>query len=186
MENTTKSRSYLKDVILFFSLAASVFYYLALFSYQATDPSVNSALYPPGPIANLAGAWGASISGAVIFYLGFGALFLPLPLLFLAFAHFKGKCSLRTVHTTLLTSFLLFLALIYFIFLWIPVITVDQIFDVSTVGVFGSWFWGAFYSKLGRIGAPLVSLGLILVSFLLWGLHRWFREKLLVLLPVKK
>ncbi len=67
---------------LFFALCGlCAFYFVSIYSFYPTDPSIISAQFPEKMVINLGGRVGAYISGLMVYSFGLCSYLLPLPLL---------------------------------------------------------------------------------------------------------
>ena len=72
-----------QGVMVVLAVAAIVYYVICLVSYSPLDDEYNSYSFPPAAPSNLGGSVGAWISSFTIYFLGVGAIFVPLPFLVL-------------------------------------------------------------------------------------------------------
>ena len=169
MPGTSSSpHSFLRKIFFLFMLALILLFYLALLSYHPHDPSINSAHFPPAPIKNLVGIWGAALSSNLVYYLGFGACLVPLPFLLMSFVYFKGQASSRISLIYLLCSVLVYGCLVYFLSKFLPSFHFYS-YEYSSVGTLGTWFAENVYAKLGRLGSPILAcLFSLAAGLLIW------------------
>ncbi len=70
-----------REIFLFATIGITAFYYTGLLSYSPLDESSVAAVFPTTPTKNLAGTFGAQVSGLLVFWLGSTSYLLPIPLL---------------------------------------------------------------------------------------------------------
>ena len=82
-----------KELFLVLVLGTSIWYLLSLGTFSASDPSAAGAAMPFTQVRNLAGIWGATIAGLLLFFLGAVAFLVPLPFIVQAVMTVRNKSN---------------------------------------------------------------------------------------------
>ena len=160
MQIVDKSRwNEIQAIILFF-IAILIFISLASFSFSDLRQFTSG---PNVPVRNLAGLFGAYIGAALFFIMGLSSYVIPLLILSWAVARLSGVTP-QKVHFKIFGTFFLILAAS-------SIFSImgrgDNAFRFSLGGIVGLVFSDFLIKYLGRGGATLVILVLLLLSVLL-------------------
>ena len=82
-----------KELFLVLVVGTSIWYLLSLGTFSAADPSAAGATIPFTHVRNLAGTWGATIAGLVLFFVGAVAFLVPLPFIAQAVLTVRNKSN---------------------------------------------------------------------------------------------
>ncbi len=97
-----------REVFLVASIGLSAFYYVSLLSYSPFDPSTLAASFPQTSPTNLAGSFGAELSGLAIFWLGMTSYLLPMPIMICGLLVYA--CAAKPITWSRLTGWAIALA----------------------------------------------------------------------------
>lgn len=159
------SNTHLGEVLGIFFLTLTTFLSLALFSYSALDPSLDSSSHTSS-VANLGGIIGAYSADALFHLLGGAAYLLLIIFLIMGVSSFiKNRPPLRLVHFCLLLFFTWTAAILFQLH--------SQTFIFATKEFQAGGFLGALIAEplrhyLNIVGAYLMVISLGLLTFV-WG-----------------
>ncbi len=149
--------------ILIFGLG--IFYYLALFSFEISDPTIFSSSIPKvTTIQNLGGRFGATLSSYSVFCFGLSALFLPIPML--EFFRKSKSMKLNSLRFMLLFGLLaMFLSGVLLVSLFKDFFTIFD-FTFPSGGKLGAFLKNLTIYHLGISGAYLSAFAVLAIGFL--------------------
>ena len=161
-----RSREHTKEIYGVLFLAASVFFTLCLFSYDALDPSFTT-LAVGRRVHNLGGVVGAHISDLLFTLFGYGATLIPVALFGVSFTHFAQRnfSELRFGWKRMIAYFSLIIFCSLFGHLKFGEVELGgRLVDAG--GVIGWWGGGRMVRFFGRFGTYLVTASGILLATL--------------------
>ncbi len=150
------SYKYIKDIYGIIIIAFGLLFLLSLFSSRM-------------------GIIGSFLAGSAFSFMGFGAYFFPLVILFSGMIFILNKFDFKEKRV-ILAALLIFLSLLVFLDSAIPInyTIIDRIKNAITLsktskggGIIGSFFGYFFYKLFGSIGTYIVLIFVIFVSILL-------------------
>ncbi len=161
----TKKKRKIKtsEVIAVFLILVALFMIISLISYDSKDPSWANATPSNQRVHNYAGRIGASLSEALLQFLGFSAFLLPLGLIYISFSAFlpEPRFFLKTVSSLLFL--ILFAALLFMLFekfAWRGT-------EIQAGGIIGSLVSSLLVRNFNSIGTILILIGLLALLTLL-------------------
>ncbi len=148
-------------------LTGALFVLLSLFTYKLSDPGWSHAAQPGADVANSGGQVGAYLADTLYFAFGYFAYFLPLIIVYTAWAVLKDFRALKTLDKTV--TFLRSFGFVLMIVGGCGLLSLEssiQALDTihSAGGIIGQSVGGAWYQMLNIHGAILVLLALFLVG----------------------
>ena len=156
-------RSSGRDYLAILFVAAGIFLFLCLFSYDPKDPSFNVATTRPH-LSNLCGLIGSHVADALVQLVGISAIAVPLGFLICAVRLFTS-CS-GPMRWTDACSLLLVLSGVSALLERFWSGPVFSILLQHPGGALGAFVHGSFHKLLGSAGEILVSVTIIIVSLL--------------------
>lgn len=177
-EHNPSKRSYFKDFMFLIIFTVIILFYLALSSYSPLDPALNSVHFPSEPSNNLVGAWGANLSAMFVYILGIGAFLLPLPFFLTGVSYFKRTLSIKRSFIYFISPFFFYLSLIFFLWNYAPLGNLLG-YDVSTLGLLGTYITDNFYAKLGYIGSGVLAVLFLSFAIMFFYNYQKFFTKIL-------
>jgi len=158
-----KKRVRSSEIIAIVLVFLALFIFLSLISYDSKDPSWANVTSSNQKIQNYAGRAGASLSEALLQFLGFGAFLIPLALIYLGFgAFFPGQRFFLKTSASFL-FILIFSALFYMIFesfAWKGT-------EIQVGGIIGSLLSSILIRYFSSTGSVLILFVLLALLFLL-------------------
>ncbi len=153
-----------KEIYFFFCLGLTLFFYVALFSYNPADSGFNSARFPQLAVTNLSGYIGAYAASIIYYFVGLAGFILPLiPLTSAAMSlyHYQENKSLSLWQA----SGFLCLTVVCMVFLanYLQHFAING-FEVSSSGVIGAELFKALDKSLGQVGMKITLIMLSLIS----------------------
>lgn len=161
------------------------FFLVALASYYPLDNSYTAFTLPHQSTRNFCGEIGAFISSVVIFYLGFTAFFLPIPLVLWGISLLGQSKSFnlgRLAFWCLATS-LITIAVGYFLEVGVPIVHVAD-YALLSNGVWGHTIYSWGTRKFGTTGGQILAT-LILGSGVLLFVQRRILAAAILFFPLK-
>jgi S-DNA-T family DNA segregation ATPase FtsK/SpoIIIE len=156
---------YLRDSFFLLVLGSSIYFLVALVSFNPLDPSSIAASFPQAIISNLAGAVGARLSGYMIYVFGITAYLLPLPFMTTAvLLVVKNKNALALSRIT--GWILAFGCLLYFTQTFLPPFHVKN-FELASAGHLGIAIATRFNFLFGSTGCLILASTLAFCSAIL-------------------
>ncbi len=153
------TRRVIESVFILIVLA-SVFLILSIFSHDGADPSWSQTAVS-GEVNNLMGYVGANVSDMLIFLFGYGAILVPLTILYVGFCVFVKKFNIFEID-----FFTVGLRILGYVFL---VISLQVLMSMNipngeflSGGVVGNILAGFSISYFGEMGTSLLYLALFL------------------------
>ncbi|RUR13077.1 DNA translocase FtsK [Legionella sp. km772] len=148
-------------------LTGALFVLLSLFTYKLSDPGWSHASQPGTDIANSGGQVGAYLADTLYFAFGYFAYFLPLTIVYVAWAIMKDFRTLKTLDKTV--TGLRSLGLILMISGGCGLLSLEpQIKALDSIhsagGIIGQAVGGGWYQMLNLHGATLVLFAMFLVG----------------------
>lgn len=158
-----KKRIRSSEIIAILLLFLALFIFLSLISYDSKDPSWANVTTSNQKIHNYAGRAGASLSEALLQFLGFGAFLIPFALIYLGFgAFFPGQRFFLKTSASFL-FILIFSALLFMIFesfAWKGT-------EIQAGGIIGSLLSSILIRYFSSTGSVLILFILLALLFLL-------------------
>ncbi len=158
-----KKRVRPSEIIAIVLVFLALFIFLSLISYDSKDPSWANVTSSNQKIQNYAGRAGASLSEALLQFLGFGAFLIPFALIYLGFgAFFPGQRFFLKTSASFL-FILIFSALFFMIFesfAWKGT-------EIQAGGVIGSLLSSILIRYFSSTGSVLILFVLLALLFLL-------------------
>jgi len=172
-------RNKLSEAIGIFCFAVSLMLFISLIGYHPLDPSL-SVSAPVDQYQNYIGKIGSWVSDFLYQLFGFGALFIPIPILLLGYAKFRGR-----------KIDLFFIKLICFLCMLLSLSSGIELLDLSIPegvnftlgGIVGIVIGRFLLGYLNQVGALLAVLTILLLSavlatrFSLEASIRWIRQR---------
>ena len=159
----------------------ALFMIISLISYDSQDPSWANAAPPNQRVHNYAGRLGASLSEALLQFLGFSAFLLPLGLIYISLSAFFPEQRFFLKSLTSLLFIILFAALLFLLFekfAWRGT-------EIQAGGIIGSLVTSLLIRYFNSVGTSLLLIGLLVlltlletkisIGNILYGLSRLFR-----------
>ncbi len=168
--------SYEREVFLVAAVGLSAFYWTALASFTPLDASWVAVSFPESVPQNLAGIFGANLSGLALFVFGFIAWLLPLPLLSSAVLVVR-KSPAASARSRLFGWMLGISCIAAFAALKYPLVTWRGL-DFPSGGVVGSVLAKQLVYWLGTIGG-FIAIGTITLCALLLVFRKGVLDPLL-------
>ncbi|MFP4081793.1 MAG: DNA translocase FtsK [Candidatus Aminicenantes bacterium] len=162
-QSKRKKRIKVPEVIALLFVFLAIFISLSLISYDSKDPSWANITPPQQKVHNYAGRAGASLSEALLQFLGFGAFLLPLALIYLGFGVFFPGERLILKTASSLMFILMFSALLFMLFesfAWGGT-------EIQAGGIMGTLLCSFLIRYFNSIGSSLILLGFLVLFFLL-------------------
>lgn len=153
------------EVFIFIVTGLSAYYMLAVLSYHPLDNSPFSIQLPRGVQVNLAGNWGATLSGSVIHYLGVLAFFVPLPICIWIFQRSTNKKRYNYV-LHLLGWTVGFTMICYLLTKFVGTLQFKE-FELPIGGSVGNGTLSYGHNNLGVIGSMILAIASLLISMVL-------------------
>lgn len=158
-----KKRIRTSEILAILLLFLALFIFISLISYDSKDPSWANVTPSQQKIHNYAGKAGASLSEALLQFLGFGAFLIPLGLIYLCFgAFFPGQRLFQKTAASFL-FILIFSALLYMIFETIA----WKGTEIQAGGIMGSLISSILIRYFNSTGSILILFVLLILLFLL-------------------
>lgn len=158
-----KKRIKTSEILAVLLLFLALFIFLSLISYDSKDPSWANVTPSQQKTHNYAGKAGASLSEALLQFLGFGAFLIPLGLIYLCFgAFFPGQRLFQKTAASFL-FILIFSALLYMIsdtIAWKGT-------EIQAGGIMGSLISSILIRYFNSTGSILILFVLLILLFLL-------------------
>lgn len=159
-----KRRIRVSEIVAILFLFLGLFIFISLISYDSTDPSWANAAPADQEVHNYAGRVGASLSEALLQFLGFGSFLLPFALIYIGYGIFRtGRRSLLMA----LGSFFFIITTGALLFLFFETFAWRGI-EIQAGGIMGNLVTSILLRYLNSAGSVLVLCGLLLVLFLLF------------------
>jgi S-DNA-T family DNA segregation ATPase FtsK/SpoIIIE len=148
-------------------LTGALFVLLSLFTYQLSDPGWSHASSSGGTVANSGGQFGAYLADTLYFAFGYFAYFLPITIVYAAWAIMKDFRALKTLNKTVLA--LRAVGLLLMISGGCGLLSLEpQIKELDAIhsagGIIGQTVGGGWYQVFNMHGATLVLLAMFLVG----------------------
>ena len=144
------------EIIGILIILAAILLTLALVSYNAADPSLNT-ITSTKP-TNFIGTFGAYLAEALFMVIGYGAYVLPLILVYFSYFYFTNRRWL--IKVSQVVGYLVFLACLC-IYLRLAV---DSKITVESGGIVGMLLGDLLRGMFGKVGAYLVVSAFFLIS----------------------
>ena len=158
-----KRKIKISEIIAVFLVLAAVFMIISLISYDSQDPSWANATPSNQRVHNYAGRIGASLSEALLQFLGFSAFLLPLALVYISFGAFLPEHRYFLKIVTSLMFLIMFAALLFMLFekfAWRGT-------EIQAGGIIGSLVSSLLVRYFNSIGTTLILIGLLVLLTLL-------------------
>lgn len=158
-----KKRIRTSEIIAIFLVLLALFIFLSLISYDSKDPSWANVTPADQKTHNYAGKAGASLSEALLQFLGFGAFLIPLSLIYLGLGAFFPSQRLIQKTAASFLFILFFSALLFMVFetfAWRGT-------EIQAGGIMGSLLSSVFIRYFNSTGSILIFIGLLTFLFLL-------------------
>lgn len=148
-------------------LTGALFVLLSLFTYKLSDPGWSHASPPGMDIANSGGQVGAYLADTLYFAFGYFAYFLPLTIVYIAWAILKDFRALKTLDKVV--TGLRSIGLLLVIAAGCGLLSLDpQVNEFDSIhsagGIIGQAVGGGWYQMLNMHGATLVLFAMLLVG----------------------
>jgi len=178
-------KSFHYDILLIVLLALLAFYLIALLSYDPQDRSYNSITIPELALKNLAGIFGAYLSGFVVYYSGLGAFLFPF-FLFSLLKHLTFQTiSKKILSHIVICQILLFVAFSCLITKTYPFYYYRD-YKFLTMGVLGLKISSVIDLYCGSSGSLTISVAFIACSLVLLSQKNLFSWVVTQLYSCKK
>ncbi len=154
-----KKRIRTSEIIAVLLVFLALFIFISLISYDSKDPSWANATPSNQKIHNYAGRAGASLSEALLQFLGFGVFLIPVALIYLGYAMFfpSQRLFLKTVGSFLFI--IIFGALLFMFFdrfAWRGT-------EIQAGGIMGNLVSSVLVRYLNSVGTILVFISLLVL-----------------------
>lgn len=154
-----KKRIRTSEIIAVLLVFLALFIFISLISYDSKDPSWANATPSNQKIHNYAGRTGASLSEALLQFLGFGAFLIPVALIYLGYAMFfpSQPLFLKTVGSFLfIITFVALLFMFFDRFAWRGT-------EIQAGGIMGNLVSSVLVRYLNSVGTILVLISLLVL-----------------------
>lgn len=154
-----KKRIRTSEIIAVLLVFLALFIFISLISYDSKDPSWANATPSNQKIHNYAGRTGASLSEALLQFLGFGAFLIPVALIYLGYAMFfpSQPLFLKTIGSFLfIITFGALLFMFFDRFAWRGT-------EIQAGGIMGNLVSSVLVRYLNSVGTILVLISLLVL-----------------------
>ncbi|MEZ4742839.1 MAG: DNA translocase FtsK [Bdellovibrionota bacterium] len=156
---------YQREVFFITVFGITLYYFTALISYSPLDPSWVAFSYPATKITNLAGRFGANISGIVIYYLGLGSYILPMPAITAAVFTLIKVEKPKSIERFIGWLLAIFVAVSFAAGFFPP--TIYHEYPLPSGGVFGTYLYSILTATFGKTGSNILLATFFVTSFIL-------------------
>ena len=159
-----KKRIRTSEIIAVLLVFLALFIFISLISYDSKDPSWANATPSNQKIHNSAGRAGASLSEALLQFLGFGAFLIPVALIYLGYAMFFPS---RGLFLKTAGSFLFIIVFGALLFMFFDRFTWRGT-EIQAGGIMGSLVSSVLVRYLNSVGTILVFISLLVLLLILF------------------
>jgi len=175
--NSSKFNAWLlirfKEILILISIALNLFFLVAVYSYDARDPSFNHAV-STGQIHNWAGRLGAHIADFFILLLGYFAYVWLVIVLVRLLQLFKNRYALRVSYVDICWQLMCLFMLTWFGALLADIQFINNDLSLSSGGLLGQVSTSWWLSQFNVRGSTYILCILFMISIIFfWGISCW-------------